>query len=319
MAQRTYSRDGYGLAFSQGECVTNDLISVIIPAYQKGEAVRACLSSICAQTHSNLEIIVVFLRGTDDTLDIIRSFDDPRLKIIEQKEKTGPGGARNIGMAEAKGSYIGFIDCDDAIPTTYFEELLRALQAHAADMAMGQTVLVSKRKKQFLVRHRGDYALDSFEDKYALLNNGAAFDKLFKADFLKKFNLEFPVGVYWEDNLFLLQSFWYGGKMAVTRNATYFYTLSDRSLNRERLKKDIPLVARQMLDFAQKNSFSSQNMNLVRRKILENFVGKYVLCPKVRKELIPLFGGKILFGLALSQSLFNILLRQIRPTYQIGS
>jgi glycosyltransferase involved in cell wall biosynthesis len=85
---------------------------VVIPVYNTERYVGATLESVVAQSYRNLEIIVVIDGSTDGSLDICRSFHDPRIRIVEQ-ENQGLAGARNTGIREAAGEYIGFIDSDD--------------------------------------------------------------------------------------------------------------------------------------------------------------------------------------------------------------
>ncbi len=292
--------------------MANETISVILPAYQKGERIRACLRSVCAQTYADLEIIVVYLRSADETWNEILSINDSRLKIVEQKEKTGPGGARALGLESATGAYIGFVDCDDSVPPDYFESLLRALKDNNADIAMGETILENGANRTYRVKHRRERVLTTFEEKYGLLTNGAVFDKLFKTSLLRRQNISFPSGVFWEDNPFLLQAFWAEGKLALTSKAIYRYTRSPRDNTRNtRLMADIPIVAAQMLDFAAKANFPPLARTLVKRKILEAFVGRFVFHASLRKQLIPLFGGGWPFTLAFVISAFNILAHRL--------
>lgn len=92
------------------------LVSVIIPAYNAERTIVSCLDSVCLQTYSNLEIIVVDDGSTDQTLALLNTYQQDhtgcRLCIFTQKN-AGPSVARNHGIAEAKGEFIAFLDADD--------------------------------------------------------------------------------------------------------------------------------------------------------------------------------------------------------------
>ena len=88
----------------------NPLISGVVPVYNSEKTIKNCLESICNQNYKNLEILVVYLSSQNNSLQVIRSVKDERIRIIEQMEKTGPGGARNIGIDAAKGEWIGFLE-----------------------------------------------------------------------------------------------------------------------------------------------------------------------------------------------------------------
>ena len=88
------------------------LVSVVIPVYNTERYVGSTLKSVIAQTYDKLEIIIVIDGSTDCSHDICRQFSDARIRYVVQ-ENQGLAAARNAGIREAKGRYIGFIDSDD--------------------------------------------------------------------------------------------------------------------------------------------------------------------------------------------------------------
>ncbi len=88
-------------------------ISVIVPVYNSHKHIKECLDSIINQTYKNIEILVINDKSTDNSLEIINSFKDKRIKIINLKKNSGVAVARNKGIEEATGNYICFIDSDD--------------------------------------------------------------------------------------------------------------------------------------------------------------------------------------------------------------
>lgn len=92
----------------------NDLISVIVNAYNEEKHIKKCIDSIINQNYKNIEIIVVNDGSTDNTLNILNSYNEPRLKIISHENK-GLSLSRNDGIDNAKGKYIYFLDADDFI------------------------------------------------------------------------------------------------------------------------------------------------------------------------------------------------------------
>lgn len=89
--------------------------SIIIPNYNSAKWIKRCLDSILEQTYKNYEIIIVDDMSEDDSLDIIKQYKDERIKLIENKVKKYNGGSRNVGVENATGDYILFLDCDDYI------------------------------------------------------------------------------------------------------------------------------------------------------------------------------------------------------------
>lgn len=114
----------------------NDMISIIIPAYNIQDYLGATLDSVLAQTYENLEIIVVNDGSRDNTADVIDSYAarDGRIKAIH-KENGGVTSARLRGVAEATGTYIGFVDGDDFVEPQMYARLMENLKTHGADIS----------------------------------------------------------------------------------------------------------------------------------------------------------------------------------------
>jgi glycosyltransferase involved in cell wall biosynthesis len=105
-------------------------VSVVTTAYNSEEYIDRALRSIKNQTfsHSNIEHIVVDDASIDRTKDIVRSFDEPYLRLIEKTENSGGTKALNRGIQEANGEYIVVLDSDDEFEPTLVEEMWGVLQ-----------------------------------------------------------------------------------------------------------------------------------------------------------------------------------------------
>jgi len=91
----------------------NVKVSVIVPAYNRAHTIRRCLDSALGQTISPHEVIVVDDASTDDTTSVVKSISDERLRLITMPLRKGAQAARNVGIKNAKGDYIAFLDSDD--------------------------------------------------------------------------------------------------------------------------------------------------------------------------------------------------------------
>src|SRR5699024_4295672 len=91
-----------------------NLVSVIIPAYNASDYIGRCMENVISQTYSDLEMIVVNDGSTDNTKNIISKYKkkDKRIMLINQENK-GVAIARNLAIKNAKGRYIAFLDSDD--------------------------------------------------------------------------------------------------------------------------------------------------------------------------------------------------------------
>ncbi len=88
------------------------LFSVIIPTHNRAQLVKVAVDSALNQTYPTFEIIVIDDGSTDETGDVLSSYDDPRLQVIRQKNH-GVSHARNHGLKIASGNYLAFLDSDD--------------------------------------------------------------------------------------------------------------------------------------------------------------------------------------------------------------
>ncbi len=114
----------------------NDLISIIIPAYNIEQYLPSTLDSVLAQTYENIEIVVVNDGSQDGTGKILDRYaaQDSRVRAIH-KENGGVTSARLRGVAEATGAWIGFVDGDDLIEPNMYEQLLENARKYSADIS----------------------------------------------------------------------------------------------------------------------------------------------------------------------------------------
>ena len=114
-----------------------DLISIILPVYNVEKYLDKCMETIINQTYKNLEIILVDDGSPDNCPHMCDEWatKDKRVKVIH-KPNGGVSTARNEGLKVAKGNFIGFVDPDDFIDVTMYEELYKCIKEKDAHMAM---------------------------------------------------------------------------------------------------------------------------------------------------------------------------------------
>ncbi len=174
----------------------NALISIIIPVYNAAGYLERSLGSVRAQTYTNLEIITVDDGSKDDSLKMLNSFalSDSRIKVIS-KENGGSSSARNAGLREATGEYIGFIDADDYIEPDMYENLAKVLDEDPnADVSQIQSCEEDENGEKIKAFGEGFLAYEEFTGREffrALLihqGDSSFCTKLFRREFFEGFS-----------------------------------------------------------------------------------------------------------------------------------
>jgi len=104
------------------------MVSVVIPTYNRAEVVRASIESVLAQTHRNIEVIVVDDGSRDHTRQVVESYGDP-VRYVYQAN-AGVSAARNTGFVHARGEFVALLDSDDQFLPWKLEAQLRVLERH---------------------------------------------------------------------------------------------------------------------------------------------------------------------------------------------
>lgn len=221
-------------------------ISIIIPVYDTEKYLEKCLNSVIHQTYKNIEILIIYKKSQDDSLNIIKSFikKDKRIKLFFQDDG-GLGGARNIGIDNSSGDYIFFLDSDDWICLKALELLLNKIENDNSDLIMfpffsfddskgiviknawGSQLNFNKKimNKSFVYK---DLTPIEFISENAIV---VAWNKLYRKEFIKKYNLKFPENLRYEDNPFYYKSIILANSISVLNKKLLYYRINrDNSL-----------------------------------------------------------------------------------------
>lgn len=165
------------------------LISVLMPAYNSELYIAEAIESILNQTYSNIELIIFDDGSTDNTRQVIQSFDDPRIVKMLSDQNYGVVRARNDMIDKAGGQYIALMDADDIADRTRLAKQLRILEAGECDLCgSAQWVLdessgkIKKSKDKFT-----DPDLRALLSVYCGLCNSAMMGK---AEIFKRFKYD---------------------------------------------------------------------------------------------------------------------------------
>lgn len=240
------------------------LISVIVPVYNVAIYLDKCINSIANQTYGNLEIILIDDGSTDESGVMCDAWatKDSRVRVFH-KENAGQSSARNRGLQEAHGQYIGYVDGDDCIDATMYATLLDILVRESADAVGCQfkcfrdkiptTMDDSNRLYSYSGRELCNKLLDT-EGEVPMISF-SVWKWLFKATVAKM--ASFEEGVYYEDAIYPLHVFWSQKKIVFLDKSMYFYRIRENStmtmLFTSKHAKDAVNFIRHQYDFYQKN------------------------------------------------------------------
>ena len=208
-------------------------ISVIIPIYNSEKYLDKCIESIRDQSLKNIEIILINDGSSDDSLRILRQYEkiDERVIVIDQKN-SGPSSARNKGIDIAKGEYISFIDSDDWVDETMFEEMYDSAKENNSDVVICDMKLVNKNEEIYItglnypIRNLSERVMKEIIFRELLSNSqfNSMANKIFRTSIIKENNIRLDKDIYYaEDWLFNVEFFRRSKKISYINKAFYYY------------------------------------------------------------------------------------------------
>lgn len=173
------------------------LITVIVPVYNVEDYLEKCLNSIITQTYKNLDILLINDGSTDNSGVICDKYSliDNRIRVFHQDNR-GVSEARNLGLNNSYGEYIGFVDPDDWIEPEMYEVLLNKLLINNSEISIcGHTIYHSNDAFDVRTNSLLEGIIYKKEALTYLLDinlyEGYLWNKLFSAKLINKFNLRF--------------------------------------------------------------------------------------------------------------------------------
>lgn len=250
------------------------MISVILPVYNVKNELAQCVDSILAQTYRDFELIIVEDCSTDGSDEMCRALEgtDERIRVIYHSVNSGLSAARNTGISAANGDHIAFIDSDDYVAPEYLGSLLKALEENDAQMSVCGVCEVFG--EGTLVREASDTVLDAQETLRAMLYRKgidvSAWGKLYRKELFE--TLRFTKGIYYEDLDIMPELVSRCRRVAVIRDALYFYRHREASITRAGFNEKhliLLTVAEKTTDFINEK-YPSLHAAAVRRYVYSN-------------------------------------------------
>ncbi len=250
-------------------------ISLIVPVYNVENYLRKCLDSLVNQTLQETEILIINDGSKDGSQKIINEFQEKfPLKIKSfLKENGGLSDARNFGLDRATGEFIGFVDSDDYVSETMFEEMYNLAEKHSAEMVICNLQKVDENGNitQKLTQ------IPNMPEKIELKNHFSVFsdlsyfacNKIFKRELFQ--NKRFKKGVHFEDIQLIPQLLLECTILAQTQNYHYQYLERTDSITKTHTEKglDILKAVENVEDVFNNSKYSDRKKELKNFQILE--------------------------------------------------
>jgi glycosyltransferase involved in cell wall biosynthesis len=201
-------------------------VSVVVPVYNPGPAMEPCIASLLGQSLPADRVEILFVDdGSDDgtaaRLDEVAA-EASNVRVIHIPPSGAPGRPRNVGIAEARGEYIHFVDADDILTPRALQWLTEVADRNGSDVVMGKYASASLDRSQVVFTH--SRARASLAKTPELLTASWAPAKLFRTSMLREHDIRFEEGWRWlEDQLFVLRSYLAARNVSIFADAPCYY------------------------------------------------------------------------------------------------
>ncbi|HEY0543501.1 MAG TPA: bifunctional glycosyltransferase family 2 protein/CDP-glycerol:glycerophosphate glycerophosphotransferase [Actinoallomurus sp.] len=212
-------------------------VSVVVIVYNDADRLPAAVRSVLGQSHRDVEVVIVDDASTDATAgvaDALAAADPGRVRVVHRADNSGGcGQPRNDGIAEARGTYLMFLDSDDTLDQHACRNLVAAAEEHEAELVSGCCWRVCPEKDEEsawyrgVYRERGVYA--SVRERPELLYDTLSTNKLYRRDFLDREGLRFVERLHYEDLLFSTQAYLAARKIAIIPHRVYNWMIYENA------------------------------------------------------------------------------------------
>lgn len=202
-------------------------ISIIVPVYNVEAYLKKCIDSLINQTLKEIEIILINDGSTDKSMDIIKSYTDTRIVFID-KNNTGIGSTRNLGIEKAKGQYLSFIDADDYVSEYFCERMYQKAKESNCDIVICDYY---KDGSEYNLIKINSFADTSLKDNPNLINdiNLGPCNKIFKRILFNNKENRFIENLKYEDAPLICKLLCKAKKIGKLDEPLHYYVIHKKS------------------------------------------------------------------------------------------
>ncbi|OUL29732.1 glycosyl transferase [Nostoc sp. T09] len=278
-------------------------VSIIIASYNTENYISKAIDSALRQTLSNIEIIVVDDASNDSTLEVLKKFNDERLKILVNEKNLGVSGTRNRALKAAKGKWVAVLDSDDWYAPERLETLLQMAYSEHADIVADNLYFIENGQDypwSTLISESGesinqvkliDPAFFVATDIYGQQGLHLGLSKpIFKRDFLISNDIAYDETLTISEDFWLaLQCLVYRAKFIFLPEPYYFYRSRLGSLVSSKLNKNLELTCRKIKDFMAIEDIINRHPNLAQAltkklTISQKYLAYYRVVETIKKR-----------------------------------
>ena len=208
-------------------------VSIIIPVYNTEQYLPRCIDSILGQSFTDFELLLIDDGSTDGSAKICDAYaeKDSRIRVLH-KENGGVSSARNLGLNEAKGEWVVFVDSDDWISDNCIKLLTEPLRNKEFDIVVGDYRIIGEFPYNLeLSLPEGAYHETGITHTFC--NGGIyimSWNKLYRKEFLLKNQLAFEEGKVHEDEILAFEISCLEKSFYVVKSVTYYYRIRENSI-----------------------------------------------------------------------------------------
>ena len=246
-------------------------VSVIVPVYNTEKYLKNCIDSLLKQNFEDYEIIVINDLSPGNAEEIIKSYNDKKIVYIKNKTNKGIGYNRNLGIKEAKGEYVCFIDSDDYVKEDFISKMYNYSKENNLDLCVCDYVNVDEKGNTLEEFNLSNFGITNYEENNKILCeiNLGPCNKLFKKDMLIKNKIKFSEKLKYEDLSFVAVSIKNSAKIGKINEQLNYFTVHKNSETTTRDKRVFDIF--KQLDIVRNEYKSGKYLDELTVSVLLNY------------------------------------------------
>lgn len=204
-------------------------VTVVIPAYKAERTIKRAIDSVLGQEGVDPTVIVIVNPEPDSTPEIVRGYNDPRVRVFVNDENVGAQRSRNRGLGMAKDEFVHFLCADDFVEGPFLSSLVAKMIGEGADLGIGrmQTYFESKGHRGPTTVLRTDSVQELFTDWFGRFQFVAPCAILWRTEFVRKIGGWDPDVVLQDDGLLVMRAILHGAKVVGSTEGLGIYVIHD--------------------------------------------------------------------------------------------